>query len=198
MQSMIIQSPEEYYQMKRAFSGGFTHASARFAFKTLTDIDSLDFTSSYPFACLSSHGFPMSSAKEVRPKNKEEFEEYLKYYWCMFDCEFIGLTPKYINENYISSSHCWIKEKCVTNNGRVVSADRIAITLTHIDYDIIRRTYGWKNLKIKNMRIYERGFLPKPLILSLIKLYQDKTKLKGVAGKETEYLQGKALLNSVY
>ena len=198
MQSMVIQSPEEYYQMKRAFSGGFTHASARYSGKILHDVDSIDFTSSYPFAALSSGGFPMSSGKEVKPKSKDEFEQYLKYYWCMFDCEFIGLTPKYINENYISSSHCWIKEKCVTNNGRVVSADRLATTLTHIDFAIIRRTYAWQHLKITNMRIYERGYLPKSLILAIIKLYQDKTKLKGVPGKEQEYLNGKALLNSVY
>jgi hypothetical protein len=195
---MVIQSPEEYYQMKRAFSGGFTHASARYSGKILHDVDSIDFTSSYPFAALSSGGFPMSSGKEVKPKSRDEFEQYLKYYWCMFDCEFIGLTPKYINENYISASHCWIKEKCVTNNGRVVSADRIATTLTHIDFDIIRRTYAWQHLKITNMRIYERGYLPKSLILAIIKLYQDKTKLKGVPGKEQEYLNGKALLNSVY
>ena len=198
MQTLKITSTEEYKQLKRCFSGGFTHASAYYSGKLMTNVDSIDFTSSYPYVCLSSSGFPMSSAKEVKPKNRADFEHYLKYYWCMFDAEFIGIKPTFINENYLSSSHCYVKEKCVTNNGRVVSADRIVTTICHIDFDIIRRTYKWKRLVIKNMRIYEKGYLPRELILAIIKLYQDKTQLKGVPGKETEYLNGKALLNSVY
>jgi len=198
MENMKISSVDEYMQMKRAFSGGFTHCGCLWSNRLCRDVDSIDFTSSYPFVCLSSSGFPMSTGREVKPKNREEFEKYLKYYWCMFDCDFEDLTAKYINENYISASHCFRKEKCVTNNGRVVSASKISITLTHIDFDIIRRTYGWKHLKVRNMRVYERGYLPKSLILAIIKLYQDKTKLKGVKGKEQEYQNGKALLNSVY
>ena len=198
MLSLQITGTDEYKQLKRCFSGGFTHASAYYSGRTMYDVDSIDFTSSYPYVCLSSSGFPMSTAKVVHPKSKQEFEEYLKYYWCMFDAEFIGLEPTFINENYLSSSHCYVKEKCVTNNGRVVSADRIITTICHIDFDIIRRTYKWKHLSIKNLRIYKKGYLPKELILAIIKLYQDKTMLKGVAGKEQEYLNGKALLNSVY
>ena len=53
-------------------------------------------------------------------------------------------------------------------------------------------------MTIKNMRIYRRGFLPKELIEAIIKLYKDKTMLKGVIGKEIEYGNAKALLNSVY
>lgn len=198
MQSLKIHDADEYLQMKRAFSGGFTHTSCRHSGKIMDNVDSIDFTSSYPYVCLSSSGFPMSSGRVVKPESREQFEEYLKYYWCMFDAEFIGLTPKYINENYISKSHCFIQEKVVNNNGRVVSADRIVTTITHIDFDIIRRTYKWQHLYIHNMRIYEKGYLPVEIIKSIIKLYQDKTILKGVKGKETEYLQGKALLNSVY
>ena len=198
METLQIQSVDEYKQLKRAFSGGFTHAGIYHSMQECTNVDSIDFTSSYPFVCLSSANFPMSSAMEVIPENRAQFEHYLKYYWCMFDVEFIGIYPTFLNENYISASHCFTKEKAVTNNGRIVSADRIRLTITHIDFDIIRRTYKWSHMTVKNMRIYQKGYLPKELILSIIKLYQDKTRLKGVAGKEQEYQNGKALLNSVY
>lgn len=203
MSTLQITGVDEYKQLKRAFSGGFTHCSAYWSGIEVDNskygfIDSIDFTSSYPFVCLSSPEFPMSTAQEVIPKDRADFEHYLKYYWCMFDVEFIGIYPTFINENYISASHCYTKEKCVTNNGRVVSADRIRLTITHIDFDIIRRTYKWDGMTVKNMRIYKKGYLPKELIMAIIKLYKDKTKLKGVPGKEQEYQNAKALLNAIY
>lgn len=197
MDSLTIDGADEYNQLRRAFQGGFTHASARFSGVELQNVDSIDFTSSYPY-CLLSELYPMSSGQKVEPKTPEEFKHYLKYYCCIFDVEFKGLLPKCINENYISTSHCYIKENYVANNGRIVSADRICTTITNIDFDIIRRTYIWKTIKIRNMRIYRKGYLPRDLLLAIIKLYQDKTTLKGVIGKEQEYLNGKALLNAVY
>ena len=41
-------------------------------------------------------------------------------------------------------------------------------------------------------------YLPKPIIESILELYQDKTTLKGVEGYEVEYLLSKGMLNSVY
>ena len=53
MLSMKIQSVEEYEQLKRAFAGGFTHAAARYSGQVIENADSIDFTSSYPYALLS-------------------------------------------------------------------------------------------------------------------------------------------------
>ena len=197
MACLTIDGKDEYLQLKRAFQGGFTHANAWYSGILLNNVHSIDFTSSYPYSLLSEQ-YPMSKGKKVRPKNKEEFEHYLKYYCCIFDVEFIDIESTFEHENYISISHCFVKEKPVTNNGRLVSAKRIVTTLTEIDFDIINKTYKYKHAKVKNMRIYRKGYLPKNLILSIIKLYQDKTQLKGVEGKEVEYLNSKALLNSVF
>ena len=43
-------TPEVYNMLKRAFQGGFTHASCFASGKTLQHVSSYDFTSSYPFA----------------------------------------------------------------------------------------------------------------------------------------------------
>lgn len=48
MQKLTIKSPQEYAQMRRAFSGGFTHANALKVGKVYEDVASYDFTSSYP------------------------------------------------------------------------------------------------------------------------------------------------------
>nr|DAM70905.1 MAG TPA: DNA polymerase B [Caudoviricetes sp.] len=42
------------------------------------------------------------------------------------------------------------------------------------------------------------GYLPKQIIECALKFYNDKTTLKGVKGKEVEYLLGKGMLNSLF
>ena len=74
----------------------------------------------------------------------------------------------------------------------------ISTTITEVDLKIIDKTYTYSRKEIANFRIYKKGYLPKELITSIIKLYSDKTTLKGVKGKEQEYLVSKGLLNSVY
>ena len=188
---------DEYKQLKRAFQGGFTHAAARFSGKVEKNVDSIDFTSSYPYVLLSEQ-FPMSSGRIVEIHSKEEFQKYINLYCCLFDVEFTNLTPKFINENYISLSRCYQHEKAVVNNGRVVSAAKILTTITDVDYTVIEKTYNWDSMTIYNFRVYNRGYLPTNFVKSILKLYSDKTTLKGVEGKEVEYLVSKGMLNACY
>lgn len=188
---------DEYKQLKRAFQGGFTHAAARFSGKVEKNVDSIDFTSSYPYVLLSEQ-FPMSSGRIVEIHSKEEFQKYINLYCCLFDVEFTNLTPKFINENYISLSRCYQHEKAVVNNGRIVSANKIVTTITDVDYTVIEKTYDWDSMTIYNFRVYNRGYLPTNFVKSILKLYSDKTTLKGVEGKEVEYLVSKGMLNSCY
>jgi hypothetical protein len=197
MLTMQLADYEEYKQLKRAFAGGFTHAAGNYSGITIRDVDSIDFTSSYPYVLLSEQ-FPMGSGKIVQIHSNEELKHYLKYYFCVFDCKFFDLKPKFKYESYISLSKCYQKTNYMNNNGRVYSADILATTVTNIDFDLIEKVYTFSKCQIMNFRIYKKGYLPKEVIESIIKLYKDKTILKGVSGKETEYQLAKALLNSVY
>lgn len=199
MQRLTISNEDEYYQLKRAFQGGFTHASCLHVGKTLKGVlASIDFTSSYPYVLLSEPHFPMSAGTIVKIKSEAEFNNYLSKYCCIFDIDIEDIKAKFINENYISVSHCYNTAGVISNNGRLVSADKITTTITELDYKIIKRTYNMKKITIHNFRIYERGYLPIDIIKSIIKLYKDKTVLKGVEGKEQEYLNSKALINAVF
>lgn len=200
MLSLQIKDAEEYKQCNRAFAGGFTHTSSLWAGKTIPNMDSIDFTSAYIFTMMSECNFPMSAGKIVELHSEEEFRYYLKYYCCIFDLEIFDLNPKFINDNYISTSHCIGLEKgtFTASNGRLVKAKHFFTTITEIDFEIIEKTYSMKKIKIHNFRIYKKGYLPKPFILSLIKLYKDKTTLKGVPDKEVEYMHSKSLLNACF
>lgn len=187
---------DEYKQLKRAFMGGFTHSNAINTNVVLKDVKSFDFTSSYPY-CMISEMYPMSKGQIVEV-NENTFEKYLNLYCCVFDIQFTNLLPKVNYENYISYSKCFKCVNPVINNGRVVCCDLLWTTITNVDYDIIKRCYSWEGVKVANFRIYQKGYLPTQFVKSIIKLYQDKTQLKGVEGKEVEYMQSKEMLNSCY
>jgi hypothetical protein len=74
----------------------------------------------------------------------------------------------------------------------------IATTLTEVDMQIINFAYTYDRIEISNFKIARKGYLPIEIIKSIIELYQKKTTLKGVKGKENEYLVSKGLLNSAY
>lgn len=189
---------EEYYQLKRAFQGGFTHANPFFIGKIISDVASFDFTSSYP-AVMLSEKFPVASSEILPlPMSEDEFNYNLKNFCCLFEIELFDVTPKLFFDNYISRYRCRELKKPVCSNGRVVSAEHLKMTVTEQDFFIIKQFYKWGDIKISNFRRYKKGYLPKDFIIAILKLYQDKTTLKGIEGREVEYLQSKEMLNSCY
>ena len=190
-------SADEYKQLKRAFQGGFTHANPFYSGKVVSGVTSFDFTSSYSFVMVSEQ-FPMSSSELIEITSKEQFEKNLKLYCCLFDVEFIGLESQLWFDSYLSLSRCWGVKDAVVNNGRVVSASHLFTTVTEQDFKIIKHFYTWEHLKIGKFRRYKKDYLPTDFVKSILKLYSDKTTLKGVDGKEIEYLKSKEMLNSCY
>lgn len=197
IKNLRILSVNEYKQLKRAFAGGFTHANPLVVGKVQKNTASDDETSAYPFVMLAEK-YPMTNGRLVEVKDKNDFNEYLKYYCCLFDVTFFNIESTIWFEHYISRSHCYTCVNPKLDNGRIISADEISITLTEQDYKIIEQTYKWDKMRVKNFRIYQRDYLPKEFILAIINLYQKKTQLKNVVGMEAEYLNSKELLNSCY
>lgn len=196
MKSLVVQDVDEYDELKRAFQGGFTHASALHSGKLIENVGSADLASSYPY-CMVSQYFPMTKGEYIgHVDNPRLFEHYLKNYCCVFDIEFHNLKPRVIFENYISLSHSVTFGKYSVNNGRIIDAEKLQTTMTELDYDIVSQLYTWSAIKVMNLRVYKRGYLPRALILSMLKLYKDKTELKGIIGKETEYMVSKNMINA--
>lgn len=196
MKELTIE-PDEYLILKKAFQGGFTHANPFYTNNTLFHIGSKDFTSSYPTVMIAEQ-FPMGKGERVMINSKEEFERNILLYACIFTVEIFNLHSKIMFENPLSSSHCEELEESVLNNGRVVSAQHLITVCTEIDWSVYKKCYSWSDAKIHELWRYRRDYLPKPFIESILDLYVTKTSLKGVAGKETEYLHAKENLNSCY
>lgn len=190
-------SSEEYFQLKRAFQGGFTHANPFYIGEIMKDVSSFDFNSSYP-SVLVAEKYPMSSSELIVKLTKDDFDYSIKNYCCLFEVEFFNLQSIICYDNYISRYRCRELINPICSNGRIVSAEHLKTTITEQDYIIISKFYKWDKIKIANFRRYKRGYLPTDFIKAILKLYADKTKLKGVSGMETEYMQLKEMLNSVY
>lgn len=197
MEKLKINDIGEFDLMQRAFQGGFTHCNAYHMGDTMENVASYDFTSSYPYVMVSEK-FPMSGGVKVKVDTEEQAEKYFQKYLAIFDVCFLNLMPIDTNDNPLSSSKCYKKVNVVENNGRVVSADLVATSLTNIDWQVMKQFYKWDSVKFGAFYIYYSNYLPTPLVDCILELYEKKTTLKGVEGMEVEYLKSKEMINSVY
>lgn len=196
IKELTIEKPE-YLILKNAFMGGFTHCNAMYTQKVCHNVTSFDFTSSYP-TVLISEKYPMSKGKEVYINTESELLNLIKNYCVLVDLQFTNIKSSFLYEQIISYSKCRNVKKPLINNGRIVQADTLTISCTDVDFLNIRDFYKWDNMKIGLCYIYKKDYLPKEFIKTILHLYKSKTELKGVDGKEVEYLHSKELLNSLY
>ena len=193
-----ILNPDEYLMLKRCFMGGFTHASMQYSGELLENVSSIDFTSSYP-AVMLMEKFPMSRPIKVDLR-KEDFWKLVNDddTGLMFDCKITGLHANNPYESYLSESKCFDVVNSIVNNGRIFEAESLTTTITDIDLKIIKKCYTWDKIEVANCYKFYMQYLPKQILMSILELYSKKTTLKGVEGKEVEYLVSKGMLNSVY
>lgn len=197
MNSLTL-TKETYLMLKDCFQGGFTHASLNYEGMLEKDIHSIDFTSSYPYSMLAEK-YPMSRPIKV-DVSKEDFNALVnsENIGLMFNCRLSGVHSRNTYESYISESKCKELKNPKVNNGRVFSADELTMTITDLDLKIIYSIYDIDKIEIGTCYKFIMDYLPKPIIMSILELYKDKTTLKGIPEKAVEYLLKKGMLNSIY
>lgn len=196
MLSMTIEE-DEYEALKYAFQGGFTHASATKVGKVHKDVRSYDFASSYP-AVMVAEEYPMSKGVKTRVNGVEDFDKLLNGNNVIFLARFTGIMAKAVPDHPISESKCLKLTNPIIDNGRVCYGEELIMWLTEVDYSYLGDFYDWDTLEIGTCWVYKKDYLPTDFIGCCLKLYEDKTTLKGVEGKEVEYMHGKQMLNSMY
>ena len=194
----------EYGYAKQAFLGGYTHANARYSKKLLSDVHSIDFTSSYPTVMISEK-YPMSKGAYI----KLDMDSYAEFDAYLNQCERVAVvmvelwdieTKPDIPDDYIPCSRLMTPkgEQIMNNNGRVHKADYAKLIVTSVDLAQIVSCYNYAKIHIIDGYFYYVDYLPKEITESVLEFYEKKTTLKGVKGKEAEYLLHKGMLNSCY
>lgn len=189
---------EQYKLLKECFRGGNTHANRFFSGLTLHNVWSFDIQSSYP-AAIMLDDFPIGKFMDVTLDNQLKLDYYCNNYCVVMELEFFNIT---LNNNevipYLDIAHCRERSNILNDNGRVLSADYIKITCTNIDLDIIRKTYTYDGFVVNKAMYATRGKLPVELRNKMLDFYKAKTELKGIDGKEYEYMKSKNRVNSTF
>lgn len=192
-----------YNTLREAFRGGDTHANRYYADMLIKDVDSWDFSSSYPNV-MCHYEFPMGRFHkcEFETITLEELYDLIvrRHKAVVFSAAFENLTliDKYEGCPYLSKSKCRNVEGVVEDNGRVMEASYLETTLTDIDWDIVLNMYTWTGLTIYNVYYARYAKLPKEYVELIQSYFKNKTELKNVKGQEEFYDKSKNLLNALY
>ena len=179
-----------YKLLMEAGRGGNTHANRYMSGRVWHDVDSFDVASSYP-AQMFLRKFPVSKFTPYGEiESMTELDDLLSEYACLFRVIFTGLEVKdNIGMPYIAISKATARSKHITlDNGRVLSVinredrenDRgfISLTLTDVDFQIIKEQYTWDEMSISDFHIATYGYLPEALLSQVMAYFRGKTELK--------------------
>lgn len=189
----INTDPHIYNLLVETFAGGYTHANRLFAGDIIDNVDSYDETSAYPF-CMVTSKFPGTEFKRCYLKRIEDMSNRFAY---LVVVKFTNIRCKYYN-SFISMSKCRNIKGALYDNGRIIKADEIIISLTDIDFKFIYDTHYIDSYEIIESYYSLYKYLPKKLINFILDKYVAKTELKNVEGKEDEYQRIKGMFNSIY
>lgn len=194
-EKLKLSSVQEFELCRKAFQGGFTHANAFESGKVNDNVASYDFTSSYPYVMVSER-YPMSIGKKVYPTN-EDYIRINKRYLTISLIEIANVKMTETADNILSLSRVIEPREYIVNNGRIVSLKHGYIVCTNIDFECYQWFYSF-DYNVIYSYVYQSRYLPLEYIELILSYYDKKTTLKGVAGKEIEYMHSKQKLNSLY
>lgn len=183
----------------KCFAGGFTHANARWVDLTLDNVGSYDIASSYPTQMLK-HKYPLGAFRPLKITDRETLFKMCEKYACIMCLSFKGLKAK-TDHSIISRHKCQYLQGGVIDNGRVSAAAFVTFYLTSPDFLILQKFYDFESVRIEQFCYAHYNYLPRPMFDIILKLYNDKTLLKGYAEgtpENTLYKLSKEYINSLY
>lgn len=212
MLDRLVLPPSAYWVLKQCFRGGYTHGAQHHVGVLLHDVGSYDIKSSYPAVILTEY-FPMSEPKQVelswvnQPGN---FEKLCDKYCVTAILKIKDVCTKHGYEYTLSESGMVSRLRDIMEhkkeiesmnmqsfNGRVIVADWIRIGFTERDWEDFKLFYEYTSYEVEECWIYERGKLPKQIVVPMLEWFQKKTVLDGVKDAKIEYMIAKNMLNAI-
>lgn len=192
-----------YMMMREAFRGGDTHANAALANQVLREVYSYDIASSYPSAMVMGD-FPIGAffrishkrfmSGETRSTHCHILRIVLDHPVYKGSCGIPYIPLSKINNLLPTGDR-------IADNGRLLATRagvKVLLTVTDIDFDIIRAEYSYDNLFISDVYAALKGPLPAEFRDQVLYYFRQKTMLKNDPDHEYEYNKSKNRINSAY
>ena len=187
--------------LSEAFRGGNTHANRYYSDQIVENVSSYDRVSSYPDVQINEL-FPMGAwiGEPDADLDRVCRKIFKQRRACLMRVGFsnIRLKDPMCGCPYIPKHKCRNLCEHDNDNGRILYARYLEISLTDIDFKIIYDQYIFDEITVFDFYHTRYGRLPKPLRDTIKKYFNDKTQLKNVSGSELFYMLSKAKLNSIY
>lgn len=194
---------DTYILLREAFRGGDTHANRHYANRILPGpIRSTDRSSSYPDIQINGR-FPVSDFRNPDPQDAFSWDALIKKMKqdraiiARLSIGNLRLRDPFTGNPYIPADKCRNLYHAAYDNGRILSAEYLEITVTDIDIRIIMHDYDG-DFNVTKWQYARYGQLPQELKDVIINHYVQKTRLKNVEGKEVQYEKSKNRLNAAF
>lgn len=189
----------QYKLLRECFRGGNTASDRYLTNLILKLVGSYDLSSSYPFQMIARE-YPLGKWNYGVIPDIKTLEEYNRKY-----CTIARYTFKNIRLRdekpipYIPQSKCLaLGDDREIYNGRILHADLLTISMTNIDYDIVKEQYEYDEIAVEEFHYSRKGLLPKELRDTIMYYFEKKSELKGDEEHYYEYMKSKNKLNSIY
>lgn len=197
----------QYRLLRKLARGGDTHANRYYAGKIVDDVYSYDISSSYPTQQLTQL-FPMKpfkwlDLKERSPESRiERVMTFIGLGYAVagtYQFKNIRLKNHKAPMPYISLSKCDAIGFRL-DNGRILEAEYIEISLTEIDLMIVMDEYTFDRIDVIECMTAKKDYLPAEYRAVIQNYYNKKTALKGDDSEDGRYMyvKSKNMLNAVF
>lgn len=188
-----------YKALREAFRGGDTHANRYYVGVKLENVKSIDMSSAYP-AVQCQCRFPTTPFRKLESDFAVLRTELARRHAIVCRCAIWGMKQRDSRWGmpYVPLAKTRAAYHYVNDNGRLLEAEYLEITLTDIDLRIMAAEYTWQGMKVLDLWSAKYGYIPQKIQHVVENYFSLKTKLKGVDGQEYLYMKSKNKLNSVY
>lgn len=138
--------------------------------------------------------FPQKAFQEFTHTPLENMQKDFIY---LLHLKITNLRAKKQN-TILSLSKCFhVSKNHTLDNGRLLTCESLEHICTNFDYEMLKKFYNF-DVELIKMWGSPAGYLPKDFIKFVLQVYEKKTTLKNVEGKEEEYARSKSDFNSLF
>lgn len=210
----VALTEEEYHFIRPAFYGGYVHANFRYIGKEFRadqgeKLLHVDLKSAYPWAiCTKNFALKLTKADKV---DEFRFREMLrrKNFCVIADITIFDICLKKRHVPYLPADEYNVKSvnvNAISENGKLVKADALRITLCDTDARLLLETYDVGEIEVNELYFGVKRPLPYAIVATVISYfckkteYKDKTTGDFTLDQYIKYLYqlNKGMLNSIY